>query len=199
MTIDELRTVLVVIVSEYFKGATVAWAEQKAVKPTSPLIKLKLDNFAPTQHYINDVENGEQIKVKPFSVNLEVQLFTHGRKQTDNDGNIYYVNTAASDMVAFSHYLLSDFATELFDKYNISVRTEGSVTDISAVVDTTYEYRAMQQYVVNFVSESRGKSGIAPVEGTEFAPTPSGGGTYQLAELEIGSFEKVSDIKEEYH
>lgn len=198
MTVEELRNVLWVIISEYFKGAIVRWSEAKGVKSMQPLVTLKLNNFVPTQHYITDEENGEYIAVKPFYAYLDVQLFTHGRKQTDNDGNIYYVNTAASDMVAFSHYMQSDFATELFDKYNISVRTEGSVNDISAVVDTAYEYRAMQQFVVNFLSESRGKAGIAPIGGAEFTPTASGGGTPQLAELEIGEFEKVSEIKEEY-
>lgn len=198
MTVEELRDVLWNIVSEYFKGAVVRWSESKGVKSTKPLITLNLNNIVPTQHHINDEENGEQIAVKPFSASLEVQLFTHGRKQTDNSGGVYYINTAVSDMVSFSHYMLSELVAERCDNYNIALRTDSPVNDISAVVDTAYEYRAMQQYIISFLSESRGKAGIAPIGGAKFTPTASGGGTPQLAELEIGEFEQVNGIKEEY-
>lgn len=197
MTVEELRDVLWNIVSEYFEGAVVRWSETKGVKSTKPLITLNLNNIVPTQHYINDEENGEQIAVKPFSASLEVQLFTHGRRRTDSNGNTYYTNTAVSDMVAFAHYMQSDFVSEWCDHYNIALRTDSPVNDISAVVDTAYEYRAMQQYIVSFLSESRGKAGVSPF-GEEFTPTASGGGTQQLAAQRTGVFENVDEIKEEY-
>lgn len=198
MTVEELRDVLWNIVSEYFKGAVVRWSETKGVKSAKPLITLNLNNIVPTQHYINDEENGEQIAVKPFSASLEVQLFTHGRKQTDNSGGVYYINTAVSDMVSFSHYMLSELVAQRCDNYNIALRTDSPVNDISAVVDTAYEYRAMQQYIVSFLGESRGKAGVSPF-GEEFTPTASGGGTQQLAAQQTGVFENVGEIKEEYN
>ena len=190
MTIDALKKIIYSVVKEYFSAANVMWSEQQAVKPNKPLIKLKMDNFVPTQHFITESVSPEIRRIQPVTARLEVQIFTHGNK-VEIGGDTYCENSAVSDLVEFSHYFISDYVTEKLDRYEIAVRTDSPVDDISAVVDTAYEYRSIQTYQVSFLSESVGKAGVAVF------PTSSGGGTQDLYDMSNGWFEQVNNIEEE--
>ena len=103
----------------------------------------------------------------------------------------YFVNTAVDDMVDFVNYMTSFHADDVYDLLNISVRPEGDVLDTSAVLDSDYEYRAMQEFIISFVQETDGYAGIAK---SNWKPTPSGGGTAELANKTISDID-CRDIK----
>lgn len=197
MTIDELRNAIYEVISTYFRDALVIWSEQrKAVKPSGTFITLKLRNLGFTQHSINVVENDAPCAYKPSKTTLEVQLFTHGGKMTfEEDGEEYEasVNTALNDIMDLTNYLTSDYADALYEKYDICIQAEGDAQDASDVVDTNYEYRAFQEYIVDFQQTCNGRAGISR---DDWEPTASGGGTKELAESEIGEIADVSlDMK----
>ena len=90
-----------------------------------------------------------------------------------------------------TNFLTSDYADAFYEKYDICVRPEGDAQDVSGLVDTSYEYRAMQEYVVEFTQTVQGFAGISS---ENWHPTASGGGTEELAnseipELDAGSIE----------
>lgn len=185
MTLEELRDHLYEIIQRYFTGATVMWGEQNNTRPTSPFIRLKLGSLKRPQHFINQTDKNASRSYIPSTTILSVELFTHGRKMADEDGDFYFVNTAVDDMADFVNYMVSPHADDVYEGLDISVRPEGNIIDTSAVLDSDYEYRAMQEFVVDFLQESRGYAGI---ERDNWEPTPSGGGTAALAN------EKISDI-----
>lgn len=185
MTVEELRDHLYDIVQGYFAGATVMWGEQNSARPTSPFIRLKLESLKRPQHFITQTDKSDSRSYIPSTTTLSVELFTHGRKIADENGDFYFVNTAVDDMADFANYMVSPYADDVYEKLEISVRPEGNILDTSAVLDSDYEYRAMQEFVVDFIQESQGFAGIA---NDSWKPTPSGGGTSTLAS------KKISDI-----
>ena len=136
MTIDALKKIIYSVVKEYFSAANVMWSEQQAVKPNKPLIKLKMDNFVPTQHYITESVSPEIRRIQPVTARLEVQIFTHGNK-VEIGGDTYCENSAVSDLVEFSHYFISDYVTEKLDRYEIAVRTDSPVGKAGVAVFPT--------------------------------------------------------------
>lgn len=200
MNLSELKEHLHNIIQTYFGGATVAWAEQKIVKPTLPLITLKLDSLTYPLHSIKVIDSDESTGYIPSSVRLEVQLFTEGEEKIDDEGDKYIVNTAMSDMMDFVNYINSDYVLDICDELDIAIRTEGPIQDISALLnDTRYEFRAMQDFFVSFTQTSAGKAGISRLD---WQQTPSGGGTAELADMqddfiENDSIEIIDEDKEE--
>lgn len=186
MTINQLKEVLYEIIATYFPTIQIVWAEQsKLVKPSGTFIRLKLLNTGANLHQIKVVENDALRGYKPSKTMLEVQLFTHGGTQTYEEGGEKFcvsVNTALNDIVDLTNFLTSEYADEYYDRHNICVRPEGEARDVSGLVDTTYEYRAMQEYVVEFVQSVDGYAGISR---KNWKPTASGGGTEELANREI--------------
>ena len=194
MTLENLRDILLNMVQGYFAGASVMWGEQNNVRPSSPFIRLKLGSISRPQHLLlktgNAVPCGYILSTTIFSV----ELFTHGRKMTDEDGDSYFINTAMDDLSDFVSYMLSPYADDVYERHNISLRTEGDILDTSAVLDSDYEYRAMQEFAVEFMQEARGYAGISH---DNWEPTPSGGGTADLASKEISDIDCRSiEIKE---
>ena len=69
---------------------------------------------------------------------------------------------------------------------------EGKTQDISALLnDNAFEYRALQEFSVEFVDKAFGHSGVTPPSGEDFEQTPSGGGTPEQAQDETGWFERA--------
>lgn len=188
MTVNKLKDVLYDIISRYFAGADVAWSEQNAVKSQNPLIRLKLGSVTRTLHFITEMEKDAPTGYIPSTTILTVDLFTHGERVVDEDGYSFYVNTAVDDMNDFLNYLSSPLVNDMCDELNIAIRPEGNVKDTSAVLDNDYSYRAMQEFVVSFVQETRGYAGISR---ENWKPTPSGGGTAELANKEMTTIETV--------
>lgn len=198
MTINELRTALYDIISEYFPNTQILWSEQRElVKPSKDFILLKLRNYSRPKHLINQTENNAPIGYYSVKMGLELQLFTHGGIKTiEEDGEKYQVsvNTALNDLMDLTAYLTSEYADEIAAKYDIFIDAEGDAQDVSEVVDTDYEYRAFQEYTVAFTMTSEGLAGISR---TNWKPTASGGGTKELAEKAVEGIEPSSVIIEE--
>lgn len=195
MTIEEVKDALVEIISTYFPTTQIVWAEQrKLVKPSGTFIQLKLRNLGASLHSIKETENVVLCGYKPSKTMLEVQLFTRGATKTFVEGGEKVkvsVNTALNDIMELTNFLTSEYADAFYEKYDICVRQEGEAQDVSGLVDTSYEYRAMQEYVVEFVQTVQGYAGISR---DNWQPTASGGGTEELAnseipELDAGSIE----------
>lgn len=195
MTIEEVKDALVEIISTYFPMIDIVWAEQrKLVKPSGTFIQLKLRNLGASLHSIKEMENDVLCGYKPSKMMLEAQLFTRGATDTLDVGGKEVkisVNTALNDIMELTNFLTSDYADAFYEKYDICVRPEGEAQDVSGLVDTSYEYRAMQEYVVEFVQTVQGYAGISR---DGWQPTASGGGTEELAnseipELDAGSIE----------
>lgn len=196
MTPKELRETIRSIIGEYFPNTDIVWAEQKElVKPKNTFLMLTMRNLDFVQHPITVEENGENVIYRPSSVMLEVQLFTKGSTEyLEVEGRLVRVsvNTALTDLMDLANYLTSTYANELYDKYNIAIRAEGGIQDVSGVVDSDYEYRARQDFVVDFMQTCNGRAGISR---DDWQPTASGGGTQELADSNLGEIDNV-DIKE---
>ncbi len=183
MTVTKLRDVIYDIIQDYFAGAIVEWGELPfGTVPTSPFLRLKFGSITRPQHFITETQNNASRSLIPSSVTLSVELFTHGEERKDEDGDSYFVNTATADMIDFVNYMVSEYADEMYERLDISVRPEGDVLDTTAVRDSDYQYRAKQDFIVSFMDESRGFAGISR---DNWAPTPSGGGTEELANQQI--------------
>ena len=188
MTFNKLKDALYDIIKGYFAGADVAWAEQNAVKSLNPLIRLKLGSITRPIHFINETQNNAPTGYIASTTMLTVDLFTHGKKMTDEDGYVFYENTALDDMTDFLNYITSPYVDDLCESLNISIRPEGNIKDTSAVVDNDYSYRSMAEFVVGFVQETNGYAGISR---ENWEPTPSGGGTQELENKEMTTVETV--------
>ena len=189
MTVNELKDALYDIIQGYFAGAEVAWSEQNAVKSLNPLIRLKLGSIKRPLYFINETQNNAPSGYIASTTMLTVDLFTHGEKITDEDGDTIYVNTAMDDMADFLNYIMSPYVDDLCENLNISIRPEGDIKDTSAVVDNDYSYRSMLEFVVSFVQETNGYAGISR---ENWKPTPSGGGTEELANKELATVDNVA-------
>ena len=198
MTINELRTVLYDIFSEYFPNTQIVWSEQRElVKPSKDFITLKLRNYSRPKHLIKQFTNDVPIGYYAVKMRLEVQLFTHGGTQTiTEDGEEYQVsvNTALNDLMDLTAYLTSEYADEIAAKYDIFIDAEEDAQDVSEVVDSNYEYRAFQEFTVAFTMTSEGLAGISR---TNWEPTASGGGTKELADKVVEGIEPSSITIEE--
>ena len=183
MKFTELRDVLFDFIQDYFAGAIVEWGELPlGTKPQNPFLSLKMGSMKRPQHFITETTNEAVRSYIPTTVPLKVELFTHGEQCKDEDGDIYFVNTAMEDMADFVNYMISPYADDFYERYDICVRPEGDVKDTTAVRDSNYEYRAMQEFVVTFMDESNGYAGISRAN---WKPTASGGGTEKLANKQI--------------
>ena len=188
MKVSELKDALYDIIQGYFAGAEVAWSEQNAVKSLNPFIRLKLGTITRPIHFINETQNNVPMGYIASTTMLTVDLFTHGEKITDDEGDTIYVNTAMDDMADFLNYIMSPYVDDLCENLNISIRPEGNIKDTSAVVDNDYSYRSMLELVVSFVQETSGYAGISR---DNWKPTPSGGGTGDLENKELTTIENV--------
>lgn len=200
MTVSELQTVLHEIIAEYFPNTLIIWAEQrKLVKPSGTFITLKLRNLTATQHSIKVTENNAPVSYKPSKMMLELQLFTHGRDEriiVDGEELEISVNTALNDIADLTNFLTSEYADAFYTKHDIALRPEGDAQDVSGLLDTNYEYRAMQEYVVEFTQTANGLAGITR---KDWNPTASGGGTKELASQEAANLDADSiDIKNNF-
>lgn len=226
MTIGELREALREIVKQYFSGAAVKWTNENDLKPTGPLVTLRLGNVHRELFAIHENREGHPVKLYHSRAMLEVNLYTPGGTGKLKPGiRTKAVNTALNDMQDFLNYMDSDAVSGKLGRFDITVLPEGPAQDVSALVDgLQYEYRAMQEFTVDFTQNAAGLAGIIhiPVKsGTGTAPdnpdtpdvpdnpppdeplpdpsaweqTASGGGSQELAAIDTGWFEAV-DSKE---
>lgn len=188
---DEVEKIIYKIVSDFFVGATVIWAEQVSTKPTLPFVTIKTGNINRTRFPIIDDEGR---RYYPCSTLLEINLYTKGKPMTiapNVTGN--YANTATSDLQDFFSYLDSEKVVDVLADNGMDISLEGPIRDLTNLQnDSKFRYRAMAEATVSYAQEA---DGVFRIQGIEI-PNPSGGGTREMQEAisdEIDGFEIEED------
>lgn len=219
MTIGELRKVLQNVVKRYFTGASVKWINKNNTKPVGPLVTLQLGNVRRELFSILENRQGRAVKLYHSRAMLDVNLYTPGRIGKAQSGMVSRAeNTALNDLQDFVSYMDSDFTAALLDAADVTVLPEGPAMDVSELIDSVeYEYRAMQQFTVDFIQNAAGVAGIVHIpvqpdfgvspdnpdnpdspgsipddvlpDPSRWEQTASGGGSQELSAIETGWFE----------
>ena len=129
MKMEEIESIVYEIVSDFFHGATVIWAEQVNTKPTLPFVTIKTGNINRTRFPIIDEEGR---RFYPCSTILEINLYTKGKPVmvgTKVTGN--YANTSASDLQDFFSYLDSENIVDKLAMNGIDISLEGPIRDLT--------------------------------------------------------------------
>lgn len=194
MTQSELKENLYELVETYFGGANVVWGMTGAVNPNNPMVSLTMGDIIRHYQPIKQNADGVPVYVYPSTTRLQVDLFTKGAKTTDEpDVKTAMVNTAVNDLTDFVNYLNSIYVDNWSGANDITILAN-TVRDLTALTnDTSWDYRAMVELEISFTQIASGFTGIGYEDGVPypFVPTPSGGGTQDLADQTTGWFEQV--------
>nr|DAI16847.1 MAG TPA: hypothetical protein [Caudoviricetes sp.] len=185
MTLENVKSVLYDVTSDFFKDATVVWAEQINTKPELPYVTLKTGGIRKSQFPIIDGDS----RFYNCSTTLEINLYTKGKAVTTGDkvtGN--YVNTATSDLADFFSFLESDIVVDQLAMHGLDICLEPPVRDLTGLQnDSKYRYRSMAEATISFSQEANGPYGL----GGRSIPNSSGGGTSEMANAETDIIEEV--------
>lgn len=186
MTVEQAKSCIWKLVSQYFAGASVIWSGQNIVKPVKPLVMLRLSNVQRSDFSIPQEEDGTLVKLYPTVASLTVNLLTLGKPTRAGTGKVATrLNTALHDLSSFVNFLDSEYALAYMEEQNLQIMSQGATQDFSELLDNTqYEYRAVQEFTIEFMQEVHGWAGVRTSE--DFQPTDSGGGTKELANLITG-------------
>lgn len=208
MNHTQVKRTLFTITSEYFSGATVDMANTKRAKKTKPLVTMRFGTAHTTTFPVEKVLDGELCSCYPSTAKLEVQLFTDGALLPNGARE----NTAVGDLTDYVNYMTSKLMVTEFGRHDLTILTAGPVQEVSTIInDTSYEYRAMVEFDVNFTMATVGYGGILdessvkvdepdpehpgqvlpPHIEPEWAETDSGGRTAEIAEKTVGYFTQV--------
>lgn len=162
MTVGELREAVRTVVKQYFTGAAVKWIDENNVRPTGPLVTLQLRNIQRERFPIVENRQGHPVKLWHTRAMLDVNLYTPGAVGAAQPGiRPRADNTAVSDMQDFVSYMDSDYVYGMLGPQDVTILPEGPTQDASALIDNAkYEYRAMQEFTVDFIQNAAGVSGI---------------------------------------
>lgn len=177
MNLKTVREVLYDVTEQFFRGATVLWAEQNNTKPPLPYITLKVSGISKSTFPIIDEEEN---RYYPCNTILEVNLYTKGSPVTiGNNVTGSYVNTATSDMIDFFKFLESDIMIDYLADKGVDILLNPPIRDLTALEnDRAYRYRAMAEATVSWSENADGPYGIG---GMSCVPNSSGGGTEEIA------------------
>lgn len=176
MRVEEVKSLICELAEDFFRGATVIFAEQINTKPAPPYVTIKMGGINRTRFPI--VDGGQ--RHYHCSAVLEVNLYTKGKPVTaakKSTGN--WANTATADLMDFFNYLDSDSIQDKLAEHGVDISLEPPVRDLTDLQnDSKYRYRAMAEATVSFAQAADGRYGIG---GTEL-PNPSGGGAPEMAD-----------------
>lgn len=187
MNMEAVREAVYDVVSLFFCGATVIWAEQVNTKPKLPYVTLRTNGINRTTFPIVD-DDGR--RYYPCSTTLEINLYTKGKPVTGGEnvtGN--FMNMAASDLNDFFNFVESDGITDMVAGKGMDILLVPPIRDLTDLQnDSRYRYRAMAEAVVSFAQEADGRYGIG---GMPDMPNASGGGTVEMAGTEMEAIEGI--------
>ena len=196
------------LLRSYFPQTHIAFAEVNQVKGHIPALTIRAGNLKRALFPITREINGVPCDCWVQQYPVELNLMTNGR-QVSSDGFSYNENTAVSDLVDLINFLGSPHAKEWCLANDISIRPNSDVMNVTSLInDVAWEFRARVEILVGFTQLAVGAAGIIaessikettdPDTGKkdervepEWQPTPSGGGSSDLAEEETGYFEHV--------
>lgn len=221
MNVREARKLVYDLLALYFQGADIAYSRQpNAVKPSAPLVTLSTVSVSRPSNPPTETVDGHPVSYYPVTMALQVDLYTKGSPVEVSPGrSVPLENTALSDMMEFANFLGSEFVVNWSHRNDVALYVNGDVRDTTALINNaSYQFRSTLELTLNFTQKAIGYTGIldpASIKHTtpegeaegddqapdvyvepEFKPTPSGGGTTELAEETIGYFTEV-EIKEE--
>lgn len=187
MDVENVKRVLYELTADFFKGATVIWAEQINTKPEPPYITIKTGNIDKTVFPVIDDDGATSY---PCSTKFEINLYTKGRPikvGKSTTGN--FVNTAANDLMQFFVYLESEAVVDKLSLAEIDMLLNPPVRDLTILQnDSRYRYRAMAEATVSFMLDANGAYGISGAN----IPNPSGGGTEEMSGKNIEPIKEVT-------
>jgi hypothetical protein len=205
LNVNALKALLRERTEAYWGSATVAWGATNKVKPSAPLVVLRLGTVTRATQPVTQMINGIVFAAYPSETMLQVDLFTKGNPVSTSTGK-YNENTAAGDLLDFVNFLDSPATVEWSNKHDIGIMLNSGVQDLSEVInDSQWQYRAMVELRVTFTQWAAEYNGLLSessivfddngqpvgVDAINWTPTASGGGTQDLADATTGSFEEV--------
>lgn len=193
MNHSDAKDALYDIVSGFFPGATVIWAEQKATTPKPPYITLKMKDETPnSMPIVNNITLGRYYQCTSL---CEINLYTKGALVGSGENAVKnYRNTALEDMADFFMYLDSDYGYYEQKKKEITIILNPPIRDLSSLEnDAAYRYRALAEFEVKYVRNASGPYGVRFISS---APNSSGGATAPMVEKEDEEITKLI-VKEE--
>lgn len=193
MNLSQVRDKLFDITAMFFEQATVIWAEQIATKSLVPYVTIKTGSI--NKPLFPCVDDETKIKYYPCSTIAEINLYTKGRPINVSEnmtGN--YENTALDDMMDFIKFIESDVVIDIIAKHGLDIQLMSPIRDLSELMnDTTYRYRSMAEFTINYIEEAKGQYGISS---NAQIPNSSGGGKKDFDKEELYVIESI-EIKEE--
>lgn len=192
MTIRDVRNAIQYITSKYFAGATVVWAQTNMTKPKPPFITLQLGDVRRATWPDKVVVNGIQTYYYPSQVQLTVNLFTRGAKIMRDGETVAREDTSESDMLGFVNFVNSDYFIAWENTQDLYIYPSAPVRNLTELInDTNWEYRSMVELTVAYTESVSGAAAVWNDPSGGWEPTPSGGGSQELADETTGYFEQV--------
>ena len=187
MNIEDVKRILYDITADFFKGATVIWAEQINTKPEPPYVTIKTGNIDKT---VFPVVSDDGNVSYPCSTRFEVNLYTKGRTiNVEKSATGNYVNTAVNDLLQYFVYLESEAVVDKISLEGIDILLNPPVRDLTILQnDSRYRYRAMAEATVSFMFDANGAYGISGAN----IPNPSGGGTEEMVNQQIEPIKNIT-------
>ena len=150
------------LVKSYFAKANVIYGRQShAAKTEIPLVCLTSGNVKRSRDNCEYEIDGQPVYCYPSSMNITIDLFTHGAPVIVNDWTVAHDNIAIDEMTAFADFLGSRHVVEWCNRYDMSISIDGDAQDLTALVnDTAYEYRSRLNVWLNFVQTAVGNAAL---------------------------------------
>ena len=190
MTEAEMRSLFYRLTSEFFAGATVCWAEQDNLQPSTPYVTIDTGDL--NRHSFPLTADGENYY--RYKQRYQVDLYTQGQKMARSGYSPAYINTAVSDMMEYVNYMESEEILLQLSGEGVSVDFISPVRDLSELQnESDYRYRAMAEFDVSFAQTAGGAYGLKDHN----VPNASGGGAAEQEAAEIEIIEEVNIEEEE--
>jgi len=157
VTHNDAKKYIYALVSMYFGAATVIWGQTKNVF-SCPLIVLTEGTVV--QHYkpITAMVNAVPVDCYEQKMMVQVDLFTEGKDITGEGMEGANENTAVNDMLEFLAFVNSAKGTAWLGMNNMTVIT-GAVLNLTGIInETEWEYRAMTELEVTYITSMAGYS-----------------------------------------
>ena len=150
------------LVKSYFAKANVIYGRQShAAKTEIPLVCLTSGNVKRSRDNCEYEIDGQPVYCYPSSMNITIDLFTHGAPVIVNEWTVAHDNIAIDEMTAFADFLGSRHVVEWCNRYDMSISIDGDAQDLTALVnDTAYEYRSRLNVWLNFVQTAVGNAAL---------------------------------------
>lgn len=195
MTVRELRRHIEKMCCLYFRFPP-TWTGRDRVAKQLPALLLSLRNIQTAQFPHVEWRDGIEVYSYPTTALLEINLYTKGMCGESEKGKMgIRENTAVDDLAAFSLFLQSQAATELNVEADVAIVPNGTVTDVSSVLDSGQNsYRAMAEFSVSFLQTTQDAVEVLDAKGCPVAAA-SDIRVEELMEKEAGYFMTV-EIRE---